>query len=134
MAYGATALGLGALSAIALAPLHIAPAGVLAFGGLWMLLDRTASLRGAFALGWLFGFGSFSVGLSWITEAFSVDAARFGALALPALAALAPGSRCSPRSRSPPRGCWRAARRRAAARPGAGRVLGRGRMAARARC
>jgi apolipoprotein N-acyltransferase len=91
MAYGATALGLGALSAIALAPLHIAPAGVVAFGGLWFQLERTASLRGAFALGWLFGFGSFAVGLSWITEAFSVDAARFGALALPALAALSAG-------------------------------------------
>ncbi len=91
MAYGATALGLGALSAIALAPLHIAPAGVVAFGGLWFQLERTASLRGAFVLGWLFGLGSFLVGLSWITEAFSADAARFGALALPALAALSAG-------------------------------------------
>ncbi|OYW08596.1 MAG: apolipoprotein N-acyltransferase, partial [Rhodospirillales bacterium 12-71-4] len=91
LAWGGASLGLGALSAIALAPLHVAPAGVVAFGGLWFLLERTASLRGAFVLGWLFGLGSFLVGLSWITEAFSVDAARFGALALPALAALSAG-------------------------------------------
>ena len=91
LAWCGAALGLGALSAIALAPLHVAPAGLVAFGGLWVLLERTASLRGAFALGWLFGLGSFAVGLSWITEAFSVDAARFGALALPALAALSAG-------------------------------------------
>jgi len=91
LAWGGASLGLGALSAFALAPLLVVPAGVAAFGGLWFLLERTASLRGAFALGWLFGLGSFLVGLSWITEAFSVDAARFGALALPALAALSAG-------------------------------------------
>ena len=91
LAWGGASLGLGALSAIALAPLHVALAGVAAFGGLWFLLKRTATLRGAFVLGWLFGLGSFLVGLSWITEAFSVDAARFGALALPALAALSAG-------------------------------------------
>jgi apolipoprotein N-acyltransferase len=56
-----------------------------------MLLDRTPSRRGAFAIGWLFGLGSFLVGLSWITEAFSVDAARFGPFAIPALLALSAG-------------------------------------------
>ncbi len=91
LAWSGACLGLGALSATALAPLHLAPAGLVAFGGLWFLLERTATLRGAFALGWLFGLGSFVVGLSWITEAFSVDAARFGALAGPALTALSAG-------------------------------------------
>ena len=91
LAWSGASLGLGALSATALAPLHVAPAGLVAFGGLWLLLERTATLRGAFALGWLFGLGSFLLGLSWITEAFGVDAARFGALALPALAALSAG-------------------------------------------
>jgi apolipoprotein N-acyltransferase len=90
-ATGAAAVGLGALSATALAPLHVAPALLVAFGGLWLLLERTASLRGAFLLGWLFGLGSFLLGLSWITEAFSVDATRFGALAMPALLALSAG-------------------------------------------
>jgi len=79
LAWSGASLGLGALSATALAPLHVAPAGLVAFGGLWLLLERTATLRGAFALGWLFGLGSFLLGLSWITEAFGVDAARFGA-------------------------------------------------------
>ena len=88
---GCAALGLGAISATALAPLHLAPSGVIAFGSLWMLLDRTPSLHGAFTIGWLFGVGSFLVGLSWITEAFSVDAARFGPFAIPALLALSAG-------------------------------------------
>lgn len=82
---------LGAVQALAVAPLHVTMALPIAFGGLFLLLERTRSLRGAFALGWLFGVGSFLVGLSWITEAFAVDAERFGALAWPALAALSLG-------------------------------------------
>lgn len=88
---GCAAFGLGAISATALAPLHLAPSVVIGFGGLWMLLVRTPSRRGAFAIGWLFGLGSFLVGLSWITEAFSVDAARFGPFAIPVLLALSAG-------------------------------------------
>lgn len=82
---------LGAVQALAVPPLHVAVALPVAFGGLFLLLERTRSLRTAFALGWLFGAGSFFVGLSWITEAFAVDAERFGALAWPALAALSVG-------------------------------------------
>ena len=85
------ALGLGAVSPLALAPLHLLPALFIAFGGLFLLLRTARTVRGAFGLGWLFGLGSFAVGLSWVTEAFSVDAERFGVLALPALAALAGG-------------------------------------------
>ena len=81
----AAALGLGATLPLALAPLHLLPALFLSFGGLFLLLERTPTIRGAFGLGWLFGLGSFVVGLGWITEAFAVDAERFGALALPAL-------------------------------------------------
>ena len=88
---GASALGLGLLTPLAFAPLHLLPALFIGFGGLFLLLERTPSIRGAFLLGWLFGLGSFAVGLSWITEAFSVDAERFGALAWPALGALAGG-------------------------------------------
>lgn len=85
------AAGLGAIEALAAAPLHLPMALPIAFGGLFLLLDQTRSLRRAFMLGWLFGAGSFLVGLSWITEAFAVDAARFGALAWPALLLLAAG-------------------------------------------
>jgi apolipoprotein N-acyltransferase len=86
---GAAALGLGLLTPLAFAPLHLLPALSVGFGGLFLLLQRTPSIREAFLLGWLFGLGSFVVGLSWIAEAFSVDAERFGALAWPALGALA---------------------------------------------
>lgn len=88
---GASALGLGSLTPLAFAPLHLLPALFIGFSGLFLLLGRTPSIRGAFLLGWLFGLGSFVVGLSWITEAFAVDAERFGALAWPALGALAGG-------------------------------------------
>lgn len=82
---------LGALSALAFAPVHLPVALPIAFGGLFLLLDRTTTWRGALLLGWLFGLGSFLVGLHWITEAFAVDAERFGALAWPALGLLAGG-------------------------------------------
>ncbi len=85
---GASALGLGALTPLAFAPLQLAPMLLIGFGGLFLLLDRTPTRRGAFLIGWLFGLGSFFVGLYWITEAFAVDAERFGALALPALLGL----------------------------------------------
>lgn len=83
--------GLGTIQAFGFAPLHVALALPIAFGGLFLLLEQARSLRTAFVLGWLFGTGSFLVGLGWITEAFFVDASRFGALAWPALFALAAG-------------------------------------------
>jgi apolipoprotein N-acyltransferase len=88
---GIAAIGLGAVSATALAPLHAGLAGFIGFGGLFLLLERSRTRRGAAALGWCFGLGAFLLGLSWVTEAFSVDPERFGALALPALLALAGG-------------------------------------------
>ncbi len=87
----AAALGLGAVTPLAFAPLHLLPALFIGFGGLFLLLTQTRSVGSAFGLGWLFGLGSFVVGLSWITEAFGVDAERFGALAFPALVVLACG-------------------------------------------
>lgn len=85
------ALGLGAIQPLAVAPLHVVVALPIAFGGLFLLLERVRSLRGAFTLGWLFGVSSFLVGLSWITEAFAVDATRYGSLAWPAVLLLASG-------------------------------------------
>ena len=86
---GAAAIGLGAVTPLAFAPTFLLPALVLGLGGLFLLLERTHGVRGAFVLGWLYGFGSFAVGLGWIAEAFTVDAERFGALALPAVGGLA---------------------------------------------
>ncbi|MBU8542010.1 apolipoprotein N-acyltransferase [Falsiroseomonas tokyonensis] len=87
----AAALALGAMTPLAFAPLYLLPAFLLGFGGLFLLLERTRSVQGAFLFGWLFGIGNFTVGLGWITEAFAVDAETFGALALPALVALSAG-------------------------------------------
>jgi len=84
---------------------------VVAFSGLLCLL-HTSSWRRALLFGWLFGAGHFAVGLAWIGEAFQVDAARFGALGLPAIAVLAlglavfPALACAGTRLLAPRGGW----------------------------
>ena len=72
---------LGALSALSLPPVYAVPILVPCFVGLTWLIDAAGTWRGAFAIGWCFGFGFFAAGLYWITEAFLVDAARFGWMA-----------------------------------------------------
>jgi apolipoprotein N-acyltransferase len=84
------AIGLGALSAFALPPLHVLPVLLLAIPGLLALLDG-ASARLAFRRGFWFGFGHHMLGLYWITEAILFEAARFWwlvPLAVPALSAV----------------------------------------------
>ncbi len=72
------ALGAGAATALAQAPLNQAWLMILGFAGLWLVADaarrRTRPGRAAFAAGWFFGVGQFSVGLYWIAFAFLVDA------------------------------------------------------------
>ena len=82
-----TAWAAGALTALALPPLHVWP-GLLGFALLLYLLRQVERRRSALALGWCFGFGYFLVGLYWIAIAFFSDAERFGALAFPAVVAL----------------------------------------------
>lgn len=84
------ALLAGAAFVAALPPLALAPLAPLAFAALFAALH---GLRpgAAFAVGWAFGLGQFAVGVSWIAESFFVDAERFAALALPAVAGLAAG-------------------------------------------
>ena len=72
----------------ALPPLSLAPLALLAFTALFIALDRQSAGK-AFAIGWAFGLGQFAVGISWIAESFYIDADRFGALAVPAVAGLA---------------------------------------------
>jgi apolipoprotein N-acyltransferase len=85
------AVALGVVATFALPPLAIVPALVVGFAGLLWLVDGATSLRRAALVGWCFGFGFFAVGLSWIGNAFQVDADRFGALAAPAVVGLAAG-------------------------------------------
>jgi apolipoprotein N-acyltransferase len=92
----ATALLLGVLATLALPPFHLIPVAVISFTGLLWLLSGERSRRGAFLIGWLFGFGHFTTGLYWVAEAFSVAgfavwAAPFAVLALAAACALFPG-------------------------------------------
>ncbi|MGQ0677314.1 MAG: apolipoprotein N-acyltransferase, partial [Rhodospirillales bacterium] len=72
-----TALGLGALLALALPPFHLLPLGVVALTGLVWLVDSARGPRGAFAAGWLFGFGHFLVGLWWIVNALLLFGLKF---------------------------------------------------------
>jgi apolipoprotein N-acyltransferase len=72
------ALLFGALAALALPPVHALPLLWIAFPGLMWLLDGAGRDREAFALGWWFGFGHFSLGLYWISYALLVDPVRFG--------------------------------------------------------
>lgn len=72
-----TAVGLGLLSATAFAPLWILPALLPAFMGLAWMAEGAAGGRGAFWLGWAFGFGHFLGGFYWVGIAMTVDLAAF---------------------------------------------------------
>ena len=83
------ALGLGALSAAALPPIHALPVLLIAVPGLLALLDGAARPITAARRGWWFGLGHHVLGLYWITEAILFEAARFWwlvPLAVPAVA------------------------------------------------
>ena len=75
MLYLLYALIAGVVSAFGFEPVGWWPLLLVAFAGLCELLDRTKSLRTSLALGWLFGFGQFVVGLNWLATAFTYQAA-----------------------------------------------------------
>jgi apolipoprotein N-acyltransferase len=84
------ALGLGALSAAALPPVHAIPVLLVSVPGLLALLDGARGPAVAARRGWWFGFGHHLLGLYWITEAILYEADRFWWLvpfAVPATAA-----------------------------------------------
>ena len=72
---------LGAIGALAFAPLFIFPAFLLTMSGMWYILDkeimRKTSFSKIFALGWWWGLGHFTVGLYWITYALTVEVQTF---------------------------------------------------------
>jgi apolipoprotein N-acyltransferase len=86
-----TAAALGALAAAALPPVHLVPVLLLAFPGLLLLAGARPTWRGAFGVGWAWGFGHFVAGLYWISNALLTEAERFAWLvpvAVPGIAAV----------------------------------------------
>jgi apolipoprotein N-acyltransferase len=61
-----------------------------AFAALALATEGRRPAAAAWA-GWAFGAGFFAAGVGWIGESFTVDAARFGAVAPFAVAALSAG-------------------------------------------
>lgn len=85
---------LGAVSALAFAPLHVWPLIFLTFPAfVWLLDGAQASgrdVRQGLVAGWCFGFGYFLVGMHWIVFPFMVDADEH-AWQIPFVALLFPG-------------------------------------------
>lgn len=65
----------GAASALAFEPAGLWLVMPAAFAILLWLLSKAKRLRGALAIGWLFGLGQFVIGLNWIATAFTYQAA-----------------------------------------------------------
>ena len=84
VALSLAALAAGALLPLALAPFGLWPAMLASAAALHFVLRRTATLRGAFWRGWLFGVGKYGAGASWIYVAIHV----YGAAPPPLAAAL----------------------------------------------
>jgi apolipoprotein N-acyltransferase len=72
------ALALGLLAVPALPPLGFLPVLLPALCGLVWLLDGARSGRAAFAAGWWWAWGWYSVGFYWIGNAMLVEPDRFG--------------------------------------------------------
>ena len=80
----------GAISALALPPIDAFPA-LLAYGWLLALLLDAPRWGAAWRRSVVFVFAQALAGLHWVAIAFTVDAERFGALAVPAVVLLALG-------------------------------------------
>ncbi len=71
----------GVLGAGAMPPLHGVFLLIPALSGFIWLIFSKPKIRSAFTIGWWFGFGHFSAGLYWVSNALLVQAERFGWLA-----------------------------------------------------
>ncbi len=74
----ASALLLGAITALSLPPIHALPVLAVGFSGLVLLLDRTPRFVAAVGLGWCFGFGYFVCGIYWVANALLAVSSAFG--------------------------------------------------------
>ena len=80
----ALAFLLGALATAAFAPLYALPVLLISFPGLILLLEAAPSRKGAFGVGWFFGFGHFLTGFYWVANALAIAGAPpAAAIALP---------------------------------------------------
>ena len=80
----------GALTVLTFPPFSLLLLVPVAYSAFFVGL-RDLSLGRAFLVGWAFGLGQFGFGISWIAESFYVEAERFGAMAIPAVAGLSAG-------------------------------------------
>ncbi len=74
------AVAAGALAATGFAPFGAWPLTIVALAVLVWLIDVAPNRRAAFGTGWLFGWGHFVVGLTWIATAFTYQAKMPAAL------------------------------------------------------
>lgn len=74
------ALALGILAVGALPPYNVLPFLFVSFSGLMILLNRQETKKQAAQLGFWFGFGFFSIGLSWVCNALMIEGMGFEAL------------------------------------------------------
>lgn len=81
----------GVAMILAFAPFSFVPVLIVSFPVLLLLLDGCKTWRSAASVGWAFGFGHYLTSFYWISEAFFVDEEQFGAIAYPAVTALAAG-------------------------------------------
>lgn len=70
-----TALVAGIVSATGFAPLSLWPLTIVSYALLIALIARAPTWKQAFVIGWLFGFGQFTLGNNWIATAFTYQAA-----------------------------------------------------------
>lgn len=85
----ATAFGLGAVTALALPPVHLLPVLLISLPGLFIMTTEAPSARRAAWIGLAWGWGFHVAGLHWLTNAILTEAERFWWLvpiAVPALA------------------------------------------------
>ena len=81
------ALALGFLSVAILPPYYFFPLSLICFSGLYLLLYHNPKKSQSFGIGYWFGFGHFSLGLSWAANALLIDAETYGWLYPIAIAA-----------------------------------------------
>lgn len=83
------AVVLGAVSALAFAPVKFTPIMALSLIGLYWLIQAAPTRRMAFNVAWFWGFGHFAAGNFWIANSFLLDIVRFGWMMPPVISGLA---------------------------------------------